>query len=1382
MATLTKRVASLSPEKQRLFTLLLKEKSKGLSRLPLLAQGRETNVFPLSFAQQRLWFLDQLDPGSPAYLMSATVRFTGPLDIKLLKLSLDEVVRRHEALRTSFANVDGQPVQVIAPPHPLDVPVVDLAELPEPERRAEVRRMAEEEGKTPFDLERGPLLRASLLHLSDQEHVALFTVHHISSDGWSMDVLNREVTTIYEAYKLGQPSPLPELTIQYADFAVWQRQWLQGEVLDKQLNYWKKQLAGAAPLLELPTDRLRPAMQTYRGLVYGVRVSPTVVKGLRDLCRQEGATLFMTMLAAFKVLLSRYSGQDDIVVGTPISGRTRGETEDLIGFFVNSLVLRTKVPDWLTFRQLLKRVREVALGAYAHQDLPFEKLVEELQRERHLSYNPVFQVLFSFQNAQKSQELTGVKADSSGSTSVTSKFDLTMEVLEAGESLIVELEYSTDLFDEGTIKRMAGHYLRILEAVALDAGQTICELPLLSAEEKEQQLVEWNETVSYPRHLTLHELFEAQAASTPEAIALVYEDEQLSYRELNERANQLGHYLRELGFGPETLVGLCCERSIEMVVALLGVLKAGGAYLPLDPQYPAERLAFMVQDAGISLLLTQSHLANGMEWVGEQTRVIALEQEWAQISQRSVKNAAVSSTPDNLAYVIYTSGSTGQPKGTLITHYNVTRLLDATDERFAISSADVWTLFHSYAFDFSVWEIWGALAYGGRLVVVPYGVSRAPAEFYQLLRREGVTVLNQTPSAFRQLSVVDAAASEAERAELALRLVIFGGEALEWQSLRGWFERHGDERPQLVNMYGITETTVHVTQREVSLQGMAEGSAGSLIGTALDDLQLYLLDERMELLPAGVLGELYVGGAGLGRGYLKRAALTAERFVPNPYGSEAGSRLYRSGDVGRYRADGEIEYLGRADCQVKLRGFRIELGEIESVLGAYAGVQEVVVTVREDVPGDQRLVAYLVGKQAIDSSELRAYAKEKLPDYMVPAAFVFLAQLPLTQNGKVNRRALPAPDTEGFAEREYVAPRDALEMELTKIWESVLGLKGIGIRDDFFELGGHSMLAVRVFGQIGKVIDVDLPLSILFQAPTIELLAAVLRKRSGVLKVAGSSLVELHAEGSLPPLFCVHPGSGNIFCYIELSRLLGKDQPVYAFQSRALEKGAAWPSIEQMAEHYIELLRGVQPEGPYFLSGLSLGGVVAFEMSRQLENAREKVSLLTIIDTPAPHVMQKLAIDDLLLMLDFAEVMGLLPENIGLSKEEALQMSVHERLAHVLERGQREGAIPSEISLATIEQLWEVFRKNVQALMVYGAGNYSGNATLFKTAETSAVYSRESNAMGWEELITGGLEVEELPGTHQSIVRNPYVGMLASRLRAHLSEAQRDELLVKGTL
>ncbi len=1069
--------------------------------------GSDAESAPLSFAQQRLWFIDQLVPGGTFYNVSSAVRLQGRLDVSALERTITEVTRRHEVLRTTFQMVDGEPAQVIAPVQPFSLSVKDLSALTEQQQEEELQRLASDFSAQPFNLSEDSLLRVGLVRLGEDSHAVMLGTHHIISDGWSMGVLVKEVVAIYEALSRGEPSPLPELAIQYADFAVWQREWLQGEALERELSYWRKQLSGAPPVLELPTDRPRPAVQAYRGASHSFHVSAEVSAGLKALSRSEGATLFMTLLAAFKVLLSRYSGQTDIVVGTPIAGRNRVELEPLIGFFVNTLALRTRLSGALNFREVLQQVRETALEAYAHENLPFEKIVEELNPERNLSHTPLVQVVFGFQSLleQEAANVSDLTMKSFGNESGTARFDVVQNMFETANGLSGSLHCNTDLFDLETIKQMSEHFQRLLQSIVEHPDAAISELELLSAEEREQQLVEWNDTsVSYARHLTLHELFEAQAAATPEAIALVYETEQLSYRELNERANQLAHYLRELGVGPETLVGLCCERSIELVVALLGVLKAGGAYLPLDPQYPHERLAFMAQDAGISLLLTQTE----QSWAGEQTRVIALEQQWESISQRSAANPAVTVTADNLAYVIYTSGSTGQPKGTLITHYNVTRLLDATAERFAFSGNDVWTLFHSYAFDFSVWEIWGALAYGGRLVVAPYGVSRSPAEFYQLLRREGVTVLNQTPSAFRQLSVVDAAASEAERAELALRFVIFGGEALEWQSLRGWFERHGEEQPQLVNMYGITETTVHVTLRDVSLKGLAEASVGSLIGRALNDLQLYLFDEQMQLLPVGVWGELYVGGAGLGRGYLKRAELTAQRFVPNPY---ASGRLYRTGDVGRYRADGEIEYLGRADSQVKLRGFRIELGEIESVLGAYAGVQEVVVTVREDVPGEQRVVAYLVGA-AVDSGELRAYVKDKLPDYMVPAAFVMLDEMPLTQNGKVDRRALPAPDsarTEGAASLR--GPNSPLQRWLAERWCEVLHLDAIGIDEDFFDQGGDSIKAAIVINRLQQELGEIIHVVTIFDAPSVARFASYLEGQypAAVQRLFGGSGVEV---------------------------------------------------------------------------------------------------------------------------------------------------------------------------------------------------------------------------------------------------------------------------------
>ncbi|HEX7771280.1 MAG TPA: condensation domain-containing protein, partial [Pyrinomonadaceae bacterium] len=804
MLEIQKKIGGLSPEKRALLELRLKE------------QGQSFNTFPLSFAQERLWLIDQLGPGSPAYNIPIALQLSGLLNIEALERTVNEIVRRHEVLRTTYRMIDAGPVQAVSPFRATRIPLVDLTHHSETERELETKRLIDEEARQPFNLTTGPMFRVTLLQLDQQEHVLLFTMHHIASDMWSTGVLVREVSMLYEAFSEGRPSPLEELSIQYADFAVWQRKWLQGELLEQQLGYWKKQLEGAPPILELPVDRPRPPVQTLRGDTFVMELSEELSQDLRELGQSEDATLFMLVLAAFKVLLYRYTSQSDLVVGVPIANRNRVQTENLIGFFVNTLALRTDLSGEPTFREVVRRVRETSLGAYAHQDLPFEKIVQELNPERNQSFAPLFQVCFGLQPQTRDEEryeMRGLTLRALDTQSGTSKFDLVQKIVETKKGLTSYLHYNTDIFEEATIRRMSAHFRQLLEDIVEHPDVAISQLALLSAEERAQQLVEWNDSsVSYARQQTLHELFETQAAATPEAIALVYEAEQLSYRELNERSNQLAHYLRELGVGPETLVGLCCERSLELVVALLGVLKAGGAYLPLDPQYPHERLAFMVQDAGISLLLTHTQVDGIEQWAGAQTRVIALEREWESISQRSVANPAVTAIADNLAYMIYTSGSTGQPKGTLLTHYNVTRLLEATAADFTFNRDDVWTLFHSYAFDFSVWEIWGALAYGGRLVVVPYGVSRSPAEFYQLLRREGVTVLNQTPSAFRQLSVVDAAATDAERAELALRLVIFGGEALEWQSLRGWFERHGEEQPQLVNMYGITETTVHVTR------------------------------------------------------------------------------------------------------------------------------------------------------------------------------------------------------------------------------------------------------------------------------------------------------------------------------------------------------------------------------------------------------------------------------------------------------------------------------------------------------------------------------------------------------------------------------------------
>ncbi len=823
----------------------------------------------------------------------------------------------------------------------------------------------------------------------------------------------------------------------------------------------------------------------------------------------------MLLLAAFDVLLHRYTGQDDIVVGTPIAGRTRAETEDLIGFFVNTLVLRVALSGDLSFAALLRRVREVCLGAYAHQDMPFERLVQELAPERDLSRSPLFQVVFALQNApSEAVDLGGLQISGVTAESATSKFDLTLVMAEGAGGLVCSFEYDVDLFDGATIDRLLGHFRTLLEGVVADPAAKIGDLPLLSPGERRRLLTELNDVNAvYPAETSIHGLFERQVDRAPDAVALTVEGRALTYRELDARANQLARHLVARGVAPGALVGLCVQRSVEMVVGILGILKAGAAYVPLDPEYPRPRLAFMIEDAAAPILLTQADLAPAIPAHG--AAVIRLDSDWATIAEESVERLAVPHDPQRIAYVIYTSGSTGKPKGAMVSHANVTRLFAATDAWYGFDASDVWTMFHSYAFDFSVWEIWGALLYGGRLVVVPYWISREPAAFYKLLGDEGVTVLNQTPSAFRQLTRVDEAALPAASAALRLRYVIFGGEALDIGDLRGWWDRHGDARPQLVNMYGITETTVHVTYRPVSRADL-DRPWSSVIGEAIPDLQVYVLDARRELAPIGVPGELYVGGAGVARGYLERPELTAERFLPDPFNPAAGARLYKTGDLARVLASGDIEYLGRIDHQVKIRGFRIELGEIEAALDQHPRCSRRWCW-RARIRREKRLVAYLVCREGEEPTvgELRAFVKDKLPDSMVPAAFVLLAALPITENGKVDRRALPAPE-EGERPAlgaELVAPSTSAEEALAAIWASVLRLPAVGVRDNFFEIGGDSILSIQIVARAQQAGFRITPRQ-LFQHPTIAELAEVVGFHAEVAAEQGA----VTGEAPLTPI------------------------------------------------------------------------------------------------------------------------------------------------------------------------------------------------------------------------------------------------------------------------
>ncbi|HUC10574.1 MAG TPA: amino acid adenylation domain-containing protein [Stellaceae bacterium] len=937
---------------------------KNFAPLPQIAPTPRAANLPLSFAQQRLWFLQQIDAGNPFYNMPMALEVRGPLDVAVLKRSINKVVQRHEALRTSFATIAGEPVQIVRSNFEVPFAIVDLGDLSAERQMAEIRRHAEAEALQVFDLSKDLLLRTVVLRLDDDHRVLLLTMHHIVSDGWSIGILVDELARLYAAFANNEVSPLAELPIQYADFAVWQRKHLASHVQDVQMSYWQRQLADAPFLLELPADHRRPAVHTFRGGQVPLRFDPDLSEQLRVFSRNNGVTLFMTLLAGFTALLARYTQQDDILVGTPIANRSRAEIEPLIGFFVNMLVLRTDFSDDPDFRELLRRTLRTTLDAYAHQDLPFEQLVEVLHTERDISRNPIVQVSFALQNAPMPPlEVEGLRLQSLELEAQTVRFDIEVHLWDAADGIEGYLLYYRDIFETDTVARFGRHFENLLRAALVNPDAPVSALPLLDADERQARIAAWGvkpEEAAPAR--CLHRWFEDQAERTPDAVAVVVPAVQdgsqtdtrqtLTYRELNALANQLAHCLRERGAGPEVLVGLCIGRSVNLIIGLLGILKAGSAYVPLDPDYPRDRLAFMLEDSRAPILVTESRYRDALPETS--CHVVQMDVDAATITAYPRRNPASKAAPENVAYVIYTSGSTGEPKGVMVTHANVSRLFTTTEPWFTFDASDVWTLFHSCAFDFSVWELWGALLYGGQLVVVPYWVSRSPDAFRQLLTAEGVTVLNQTPSAFRQLVAADALA---RHQPLLLRHIILGGEALDLQSLRPWFDRHGDARPQLTNMFGITETTVHVTYRRLVRADLEY--SGSLIGRPLPDLQLWLLDKHLEPLPVGVAGEIFVGGAGVARGYLDRPELDAVRFIANPFDSADTGRLYRTGDLARILPDGDLEYLGRIDDQVKIRGFRIELGEVEAVIRKHPAIDNAVLAVQEDEPGDKRLVAYL---------------------------------------------------------------------------------------------------------------------------------------------------------------------------------------------------------------------------------------------------------------------------------------------------------------------------------------------------------------------------------------------------------------------------------------
>ncbi|MBW4637350.1 MAG: amino acid adenylation domain-containing protein [Gloeocapsa sp. UFS-A4-WI-NPMV-4B04] len=1055
----------------------------------------EVFVFPTSFAQQRLWFLDQLFPGNSFYNVPTAFRITGMLDLATLEDSFNEIVRRHEVLRTTFKTVAGQPVQVIAPYLRIYLPKIELQQLPVSERGSAAQKLLLQETQQPFNLEQGPLLRVTLLQLSESDYVLAIALHHIVFDEWSTALLIRELGLLYTAFSSGKPDPLPPLPIQYADFASWQRQWLKGEVLESQLSYWRSQLQDLSTL-EIKSDRTRA--QSYRGATQLLELPLDLSQALLALSQQEGVTLFMTLLAAFKTLLYRYTSQTDIAVGSPIANRNRGELENLIGFFANSLILRTDLSGNPTFRELLLRVREVAVGAYAHQDVPFEKLVEELHPERQGSRNPLFQVVFALQNAPMEQlSLPGLNLSSFKLETTTARFDLELYLWECAdnfrnlwgdgwqqsEGLRGVLVYNTDLFEQKAIALMLQHFQTLLAGAVANPDTRLADLPLLSAAEQHQLLVEWNQNQrDYPTQC-IHQLFEAQVAQNPNAIAVSF-GRQFTYRELNSGSNQLAHYLRKLGVGSETLVGICMERSPMMVASELGILKAGAAYVPLDPTYPPERLKFMLEDAQVSVLLTEQALAPlfDQSW-GK--RIVCLEQHWEAIALGSEESLINQTALDDLAYVVYTSGSTGTPKGVAVPHRAVNRLVCNTNY-ITVAPGDKVAQCSNISFDAATFEIWVALLNGAQLVGINSEVTLSPQDFAQEIRSTEISVLFLTTALFNQM------AREVPNSFSSLRYLLFGGEAVDPMSVEAVIKAGAPEH--LLHVYGPTENTTFTSWYEVQVP-----LTSIPIGKAIANTQIYLLDAHLQLVPIGVTGEIYIGGDGLARGYLNRPELTQERFIANPF-EKSKSRLYKTGDLARYLPDGNLEFVGRSDAQVKLRGFRIELGEIETLLNQYPAVRESVVMLRE-VKRDRSLVAYVVSNsEQITISNLQSFLKTKLPNYMIPAAFVVLEALPLTRNGKIDRLALPLPNFTKVEILDNQTPRTSVEAQLVQIWSKILGREQIGIEDNFFDLGGHSLLATQLVSRIRDRFGVQMPLRIMFETPTIARLAQYIAAISGANK------------------------------------------------------------------------------------------------------------------------------------------------------------------------------------------------------------------------------------------------------------------------------------------
>jgi len=1420
-------------------------KSDGFMPPPLLTQPRDPEAseqrFPQSASQQRLWFLEQLEPNTPTYNIPLVYRLSGDLDVQALRQSFKALIQRHEILRTTFAvEDDGQLTQVVKKDFAEVISMTNLAALPKKAREAQARNMVIGESRMPFNLTRGPLLRVTLLRFSAQEHILLIGMHHIITDAWSMSIFIRELSVLYDAYRQGIEPDLPSLPVQYADFSSWQDEWLQFGVLEELLFYWREHLLDAPPEIALMTDRPRSWLQSSKGSVVYFDLDADCTVGLKALARRSHATLFMVLLAAFKALLMRYSGQSDIVVGVPIANRQPEDLERLIGFFVNTLVMRTDLSGDPSFEELIGRVRSTALNGFEHQQLPFERLVEQLSPERRWHRSPLFQVMFILQNAPDTAfELPGLEVEGLPLVGASAKFDLTLSLQENGNHLSGAFEYNTDLFDQSTVERIVEHWRQLLQSIVADATTPITKLSLLPPAEQQRLLGNWSQGPQ-PQTPTgnVCDWFEQQAGLTPDALAVADSSHRINYGELNAQANRLAQYLRTQGISSGDVVAIGMERSVDMAICFMAILKAGAAYLPLDIGNPPDRLGYILENATAAAVLTRDDDKRHLPEI--EGLCLCLEASADAISAQPDEPLPRTLDRDSLAYVIYTSGSTGRPKGVEVPHGALANLVAWQQRVFGVHSDDRASQLAGAAFDASLCEWWVGLCAGASVHVVDDKVRTSPADLIQWMHQEGITI------GFMPTPLVEAAMQAQWPKDMPLRVLMTGGDALHRSPPQ-------DATYKLYNIYGPAENAVATTCSEVPPEGT--NLLPPSIGRPIDGVRVYVLDEAMQAVPAGVVGELYTGGESLALGYRGNSELTASRFVPDPFvGGDA--RMYRTGDQVRFRANGELEFLARLDDQVKIRGYRIELKEIESALRAQEVVKQAFVLVREDTPGDKRIAAYVVpvdgeaqGQDSAAEGEAIESLLDKLrlllPDYMMPSAVMFLSELPKSSSGKVDRSALPKPARmRNERNTELVAPRDELEETLTQIWSTILDYKPVSMNHNFFDNGGHSLLALSLKSEVHRSFGVNLRLATLFENGTVENLARHIRelidsgvgadnelsevwdfdskaadaKSGGLLSrlkklfssnvgdskalsnissAALNALVPIQPNGTLEPLFCIHPIGGGVLCYGELARSLDSEQPVYGLQF--IENNTAEDlTIEGMAAQYVSAVKSVQPEGPYALSGWSLGGVIAFEMAQQLRSHGDEVALLALLDSyPFDRSRFQQNPDDVILLRSFAQDMAMLngyEEMLEWSEEEAgqpnevsgndseaaeVELAAHtgvtsQRLKMALDTLKLADVLPLDMTVEDFEERWLRYRANYNAWSEYKPQRYDGKLSLIMAAD-GVLEEQQTPFRGWGALAGGGMSIDVLPGNHYYLLRMPTLELTAGKLSEMLNRSAQGQ-------